>query len=167
MREHRHTRNAVYMPDESYCPVRPDAIERLVSSWYAGPNISAIARHVVGTWASILDFARHIKLVKTQDVELAVLLQLLFARYEAAFFADESSRNAYVNRVLGELHRHLKESTSAEDYATCLGRITSLMTLFQEAFHRHSEMMVLVDLHTEDRPLGRELATLQSYRCRK
>lgn len=94
--------------------------------------------------------------------------------------------------MLGELHRHLKESTSAEDYATCLGRITSLMTLFQvsiifmniqmesfvivlvllterlqEAFHRHSEMMVLVDLHTEDRPLGRELATLQSYRCRK
>ncbi|KAH7710466.1 hypothetical protein AAVH_22259 [Aphelenchoides avenae] len=165
MRNRGYLSHKLFHMDESFMLLTYDKVEEFYKSAPSTPNAEIIAKHGVENYPVLFGLAQSIKRRELDDAEMAILLRLIFVRYEAALFSSAVTQQEYVNEVLRSLYEHC--TTSSLDYAGELDKITSVLEEFHQAYLTFCEICIVIDLYAPNRDTTTNMSCLVSYRHRK
>ncbi|KAH7714850.1 hypothetical protein AAVH_17798 [Aphelenchoides avenae] len=165
MRHRGYATNQLFFMDESFFRLTCEELERFYLTNPVTPQADIIARHGVERYRDMLELAQSFRLKALDEVELATLCRLIFARYEANLFVDPSTRTAYVDEVLRGLYEHYENDPS--DYIKGFDKLTSLLEEFDKIYVAYSEIMIIIDLYCPERDVYKTYSCLTAFRRRK
>ncbi|KAH7708341.1 hypothetical protein AAVH_24418 [Aphelenchoides avenae] len=165
MRNRGFNSNQMFFMDESFCYIRQEEMAQFYQSNPVTPHAESLARHAHDRLLNVLSLAKCFRQKELDDVELASFRRLIFARYEADLFRDQSFLSQYRNEVLRDLYEYYNRCN--KDYIAGLDKIMLLMEDFHQTFVGYCEHMTNVDVHCPEEKTSSKFSCLSSFRRRK